>query len=149
LQVSLAVITMHWSWPSYLAVVYVVGATANHSLFLAIHELSHNLGFKSIQANKLCAMLANLPIGIPYCITFKPYHMEHHRFQGDHGEPFPNSRVDKPLLSSALFSHRIHAQLKSIVTPVGNSSRFHQSMHGQWTRSNAHPPIHRASCCHG
>jgi hypothetical protein len=79
---------MHWSWPSYLAVVYIVGATANHSLFLAIHELSHNLGFKSIAANKLCSMLANLPIGIPYCITFKPYHMEHHRFQGDHGEPF-------------------------------------------------------------
>jgi sphingolipid delta-4 desaturase len=86
MQVSLAVITMHWSWPSYLAVVYIVGATANHSLFLAIHELSHNLGFKSIAANKLCSMLANLPIGIPYCITFKPYHMEHHRFQGDHGE---------------------------------------------------------------
>ena len=85
-QVVLAVTTVNWSWPAYLTVVYVVGATANHSLFLAIHELSHNLGFKSIRDNKLCAMLANLPIGIPYCITFKPYHMEHHRFQGDNGE---------------------------------------------------------------
>ena len=86
LQVGLAIITVGWSWPAYIAVVYLVGATANHSLFLAIHELSHNLGFKSVSYNKLCAMIANLPIGIPYCITFKPYHMEHHRLQGDDGD---------------------------------------------------------------
>ena len=73
--------TLEWSWPAYIAAIYVVGATANHSLFLAIHELSHNLGFKSISNNKLLAMTANLPIGIAYCITFKPYHMEHHRYQ--------------------------------------------------------------------
>ena len=77
----MAALTLEWSWPAYLAAIYVVGATANHSLFLAIHELSHNLGFKSISHNKLLSMVANLPIGIAYCITFKPYHMEHHRYQ--------------------------------------------------------------------
>jgi sphingolipid 4-desaturase/C4-monooxygenase len=80
-QVFMAALTLEWSWPAYIAAIYVVGATANHSLFLAIHELSHNLGFKSISNNKLLAMTANLPIGIAYCITFKPYHMEHHRYQ--------------------------------------------------------------------
>ena len=55
-----------------------MGATANHSLFLAIHELSHNLGSKYTLENKLLAMLANLPICVPYCVTFRPYHMEHH-----------------------------------------------------------------------
>ena len=77
----MAALTLEWSWPAYLAATYVVGATANHSLFLAIHELSHNLGFKSISHNKMLSMVANLPIGIAYCITFKPYHMEHHRYQ--------------------------------------------------------------------
>lgn len=77
----MAAVTLEWSWLSYLTAIYVVGATANHSLFLAIHELSHNLGFKSVSNNKLLSMVANLPIGIPYCITFKPYHMEHHRYQ--------------------------------------------------------------------
>jgi len=85
LQVYMAALTLEWSWPAYLAAIYVVGATANHSLFLAIHELSHNLGFKSISHNKLLSMVANLPIGIAYCITFKPYHMEHHRYQGEEG----------------------------------------------------------------
>lgn len=82
LQVFLAWLTLEWRWPAYLFVVYAVGATANHSLFLAIHELAHNLGAKSSSGNKMIAMMANLPIGIAYCITFKPFHMEHHRYQG-------------------------------------------------------------------
>jgi sphingolipid delta-4 desaturase len=82
LQVYMAWATLEWRWPSYMFAIYVVGGTANHSIFLAIHELSHNLGAKKTWQNKLISMMANLPIGIPYCITFKPYHMEHHRYQG-------------------------------------------------------------------
>jgi sphingolipid delta-4 desaturase len=82
LQVAMARLTLHWRWPLFLVAVYVVGATATHSLFLAIHELSHNLGARTSEANKFIAMLANLPIFVPYCMTFKPYHMEHHRHQG-------------------------------------------------------------------
>ena len=50
---------------------YVVGATANQALFLAIHEISHNLAFKSSLANRLLAIFANLPIGIPYSAAFR------------------------------------------------------------------------------
>lgn len=73
--------TLEWSWPAFLLAVYVVGATANHSLFLAIHEISHNLAFRNRHCNKLLGILANLPIGIPYSVTFKPYHVQHHRYQ--------------------------------------------------------------------
>lgn len=52
-------------------VAYVVGGTANQNLFLAIHEITHNLAFKSIRANRLLAVYANLPIGIPYAMLFK------------------------------------------------------------------------------
>ena len=85
LQTCLAAALRDAPWPAFLAVVYVVGATANHSLFLAIHEWSHNLGFKHPRANQIGGILANLPIGIPYAATFKPYHMDHHRNQGVHG----------------------------------------------------------------
>lgn len=85
LQTFLAIALRESSWPVFLTVIYLVGATANHSLFLAIHEWSHNLGFKHPRSNQLGSILANLPIGIPYAATFKPYHMDHHRNQGVHG----------------------------------------------------------------
>lgn len=55
----------------FLLVAYIVGATANQNLFLAIHEISHNLAFKSATANRLFAILANLPIGVPYSAAFR------------------------------------------------------------------------------
>ncbi|KAJ6572018.1 dihydroceramide delta(4)-desaturase [Mycena capillaripes] len=71
--------------PLFLLCAYVIGGTANHNLFLAIHEITHNLAFKGIVPNKLLAMFANLPIGIPYSVTFKGYHLEHHKFMGQDG----------------------------------------------------------------
>ena len=57
--------------PIFFITAYVVGATANHNLFLAIHEITHNLAFKGVKKNKLLAIFANLPIGIPYSASFK------------------------------------------------------------------------------
>jgi fatty acid desaturase len=73
LQVTCAYLlrnTSVFSIPFFLTA-YIIGATANQSLFLAIHEISHNLGFKSAQANRLFAIFANLPIGIPYSASFR------------------------------------------------------------------------------
>lgn len=58
------------SWP-FLLTAYFIGATANQNLFLAIHEISHNLAFRSPLANRLIAVFANLPIGIPYSASFR------------------------------------------------------------------------------
>ncbi len=58
------------SW-KFLIAAYVIGGTANHNLFLAIHEITHNLAFKGLKANKMLAIIANLPIGVPYAISFK------------------------------------------------------------------------------
>jgi sphingolipid delta-4 desaturase len=68
--------------PLFLLCAYAIGGTANHNLFLAIHEITHNLAFKRIAPNKLLAIFANIPIGIPYSVMFKGYHMEHHKFLG-------------------------------------------------------------------
>lgn len=58
------------SWRFFLTA-YIIGATANQNLFLAIHEITHNLAFKSPMANRLFAIVANLPIGIPYSASFR------------------------------------------------------------------------------
>jgi sphingolipid delta-4 desaturase len=73
LQLTIAFLLRHThplSW-EFFALAYVIGGTVNHNLFLAIHEVTHNLAFKGLKANKVLAIIANLPIGIPYSITFK------------------------------------------------------------------------------
>lgn len=74
--------TLPFTWKFFI-LAYVIGATSNQNLFLAIHELSHNLLFRKPWHNKLFAILTNLPIGVPYSASFQPYHQLHHKFQGD------------------------------------------------------------------
>ncbi len=73
LQCTIAFLLRHThplSW-KFVVVAYTIGGTANHNLFLAIHEVTHNLAFKGVKANKVLAIITNLPIGVPYAITFK------------------------------------------------------------------------------
>jgi len=115
LQVYMAYLTLEWRWPSYVAAAYVVGGTANHSLFLANHELSHNLGSPRIWVNKIIAMLVTCPIGIPYVITFKPYHMEHHRYQGhDEVDTDLPSYLEGYFITDTAFGYVDHTLRKAI-----------------------------------
>ena len=73
LQFTIAFLLRHThplSW-KFVVAAYTIGGTANHNLFLAIHEITHNLAFRGVKANKVLAIFANLPIGVPYAISFK------------------------------------------------------------------------------
>lgn len=75
LQLSLAVgltrLGLHPLSAPFLAIAYLIGGTANQNLFLAIHEISHNMAFRGVVRNRLLAMGANLAIGVPYSVVFK------------------------------------------------------------------------------
>nr|CAD1844411.1 unnamed protein product [Ananas comosus var. bracteatus] len=102
LKISAVVFVQLWtatylhnsSWLKILTVAYFFGSFLNHNLFLAIHELSHNLAFSTPCYNRWLGIFANLPIGVPMSVTFQKYHLEHHRFQGVDG-------IDMDIPSSA------------------------------------------------
>lgn len=85
LQIFVCYAMKDQSWATVMIFAYVFGGTVNHSLSLAIHEIAHNLAFGHSRpmTNRIFGFFANLPIGIPVSISFKKYHLDHHRYQGD------------------------------------------------------------------
>lgn len=89
------------TWLPFVFFAWLVGGTVTHTLFLAIHEVTHNTAFRSPLKNDLLALFCNLPIVAPYAMMFKTYHMEHHRYQGWDGidTDIPSS-IEGKLLSN-------------------------------------------------
>lgn len=72
----------YW-WLSVL-VAYGVGAFANHSMYVLIHDAIHNLILPSKSWNKMIAIFADLPNVLPGAMGFGIYHLKHHSHQGDY-----------------------------------------------------------------
>jgi sphingolipid 4-desaturase/C4-monooxygenase len=72
------------SWWLVAGAAYFLGAFADHSLFVMIHECAHRLLFKNQAANRWAGMLANIPQIFPSSVSFERYHIKHHSFQGIH-----------------------------------------------------------------
>lgn len=82
---------------------YIVSGTLNHSLFLAMHEASHDLMFESSLANRVFSHIINLPMGVPASAYFRVYHKSHHTDLGD-----PSEDTDIPTrIETQLFKGKI------------------------------------------
>uniref|UniRef100_A0A2P2I8U3 sphingolipid 4-desaturase n=1 Tax=Hirondellea gigas TaxID=1518452 RepID=A0A2P2I8U3_9CRUS len=115
-QITSLFVVQRLGWPETIFLSYCVGGTLNHSLMLAIHEIAHNLafGYKYPLANKLLGMFANLPIIFPTSVTFKSYHLEHHRYQG-----VPGMDMDIPTeLEAKLFCTTLGKVVWMILQPL-------------------------------
>jgi len=64
------------SWVTIVVVGYLWGGVINHSMTLAIHEISHNLAFGNSRprANRAIGIFGNLILGVPYSVVFRKYH---------------------------------------------------------------------------
>jgi sphingolipid 4-desaturase/C4-monooxygenase len=84
LQIVLAWLVSDEAWWAVVLTAYVIGAFADHALFVMIHECAHKLLFKKPAANRLAGILANVPQIFPSSVSFERYHIKHHSFQGVH-----------------------------------------------------------------
>jgi sphingolipid 4-desaturase/C4-monooxygenase len=84
LQIILAWFVADQSWWIVVGLAYLIGAFADHALFVMIHECAHRLLFKNPAANRLAGILANVPQLFPSSVSFERYHIKHHSFQGVH-----------------------------------------------------------------
>lgn len=87
IQIYMCYVVTHYqlSWSYLLLLSYIIGGTINHTLQLAVHELSHNLCFTTPTYNKILSFICNMPTGVPSSITFQRYHIDHHQWQGYDG----------------------------------------------------------------
>ena len=83
-QVLMAWLLRDQSWWLVVGAAYLLGAFADHALFVMIHECAHHLLFKNRAANRWAGMIANMPQLFPSSISFERYHIKHHSFQGVH-----------------------------------------------------------------
>jgi len=83
-QLAIAYALRAQPWWLILIVAYGVGAFANHSMYVMIHECAHNLLFRKPAQNKLASIVADIPNVLPAAISFRTYHLKHHAFQGIH-----------------------------------------------------------------
>ena len=84
LQITIAVLLSNQAWWLALIIAYLVGAFANHCLFVIVHEAAHNLIFKRKNMNILAGIIADLPNIVPSSVSFRSYHLKHHSFQGNY-----------------------------------------------------------------
>ena len=83
-QIVAAWLVSSQSWWVVFAVAYFLGAFADHSLFVMIHECTHQLLFKKRELNRWASIIANMPQIFPSAISFEHFHLKHHSFQGIH-----------------------------------------------------------------
>ncbi|CAF0913205.1 unnamed protein product [Adineta steineri] len=85
IQITMAILVRDLPWKFVWLLTYIISGTLNHSLSISFHEIGHNLAFGNHRpiANRILGYIANLPLCIPSSVTFKKYHIDHHKFQGD------------------------------------------------------------------
>ena len=84
IQLAIAYLLKDQTWWLALIIAFLVGAFANHTCYVLIHEAAHNLIFKNRAMNYIAGIIADIPNVVPSSVSFRSYHLKHHSYQGDY-----------------------------------------------------------------
>ena len=70
-------------WFIFLSCMYWIGGSVAHVLYIAFHSFGHNHAFKQELHNELIAIFTNIAHCIPFSLSFKKYHYDHHIGMGE------------------------------------------------------------------
>ena len=131
-QVVLAWFVHDKSWWYVFGAAYLLGAFADHALFVMIHECAHQLLFNGRSANRWSGIFANMPQIFPSAISFERYHIKHHSFQGVHelDADLPN-RWEAKLISNSFLGKAMWL-LFFPVFQLGRLSRLREIQTFDW-----------------
>jgi sphingolipid 4-desaturase/C4-monooxygenase len=137
-QCGLAVLIGDRTWMLWLPCAYVIGATIDHALWVLIHECSHHLVFRSRVANRMLAIVANVPLVVPGAMSFFKYHLLHHRHLGeldlDAGVPGP---TESRIVGRSVFAKALWISGFIFVTGAIRPRRLKIKVLDRWTVINA------------
>jgi len=82
-QLIFAYLLRNQAWWLVFTWTYIFGGCAGTNLYLALHEISHDLLFEKHIYNQIFGIITNCVTIIPHFTLFTRYHRDHHQKQGD------------------------------------------------------------------
>ena len=137
LQIFFSYLFRDLSWWAVLILAYVIGAFISHALYVLIHECCHNLVFKTSSANKVMGIVCDLSLGVPSALTFRKYHMIHHRnLNEDPGDPDVVSKFEGRLIGNSTFKKIIWVTFFMVSQGLRPLKMKNMSAVNPWTIAN-------------
>jgi sphingolipid delta-4 desaturase len=98
---------------------YVVGAFVCHAQWVLIHELTHDLAFRSPALNTIFLLFANLNHIIPSSISFRYHHKMHHSHLNEtYGDPDVPSPIEDTIFGHSLLGKAMWLSTFAVVQSV-------------------------------
>jgi sphingolipid delta-4 desaturase len=114
-QLALSYFLRDQTWWVIAITAYVVGAFANHSLYVMIHECTHNVVLKTALGNKIMGLVCDIPLVLPSAMGFRKYHMIHHKHLGEYSyDPDIVSHTEAKLVGNSTIKKTIWIMLFSL-----------------------------------
>lgn len=136
-QLVIAYLLRDQAWWAILIASYAVGAFANHSLYVMIHECTHNVVLSTSVGNKIMGLVCDIPLVLPSAMGFRKYHMIHHKHLGEYSyDPDITSYTEARLIGNSAFKKTLWLAFFSVSQALRPLKvQFYSPLNG-WTVLN-------------